>query len=149
MDNQPAPPPMPDQQQSQGPPEYQPQPYQDPSAYQPQPYYPQLQSAPGPYSPYPYSQQQSGSSALALALAIVSLFLGTTSIVLLILYRFYFVWHATIIGIIAIILGAISLSDKSGRGKGMAIGGIVTGTMSTSTVSFIIIGSIFILMIAH
>lgn len=102
----------------------------DPNSYQA----PQYQSSPYQSSPYSYQaeplQTQGGSG-----LAIGSMVCGILSIVLC-----CGSWISWILSVVAIVLGAVSIS-KGRRGKGMAMAGIITGAVG-------IVLSILILIVA-
>ena len=84
-------------------------------------------------NPYGTVPQQDTSAG---AMAVVSLILGILSIISCC------VGIGVIFGIVAIILGGISLSK--GRGKGVSIGGLVTGIVGTIFSIIMIIYFIFI-----
>ena len=104
--------------------------YDSNSAYQA----PQYQSSPYQSSPYSYQaeplQTQGGSG-----LAIGSMVCGILSIVFC-----CGSWISWILSVVAIVLGAVSIS-KGRRGKGMAMAGIITGAVG-------IVLSILILIVA-
>lgn len=96
-------------------PDYQSQSYQQP--YQSQPYQaPQYSAQPYQASPYDMQDQPKRSSGLAIA----SMVCGILSVVIC-----CGMWVSWILSVVAIILGAVSLSKRQG-GRGMAIAGIIT-----------------------
>ena len=96
-------------------PDYQSQSYQQP--YQSQPYQaPQYSAQPYQASPYDMQDQPKRSSGLAIA----SMVCGILSVVIC-----CGMWISWILSVVAIILGAVSLSKRQG-GRGMAIAGIIT-----------------------
>ena len=109
------------------------QPYDAANPYQANPYsaYPQ---APGGYG-YPQPQQggKNGMAIAALVLGIVGLL---TSII--------FIGGA--LGIVGLILGIVSLrtSKRTGSGRGMAIGGIVTSILAILATIALVIASVWL-----
>lgn len=99
-------------------PDYQSQSYQQPQQpYQSQPYQaPQYSAQPYQASPYDMQDQPKRSSGLAIA----SMVCGILSVVIC-----CGMWVSWILSVVAIILGAVSLSKRQG-GRGMAIAGIIT-----------------------
>ena len=92
--------------------------YQQPQqSYQSQPYQaPQYSAQPYQASPYDMQDQTKRSSGLAIA----SMVCGILSVVIC-----CGMWISWILSVVAIILGAVSLSKRQG-GRGMAIAGIIT-----------------------
>ncbi len=100
-------------------PDYQSQSYQQQpqQSYQSQPYQaPQYSAQPYQASPYDMQDQPKRSSGLAIA----SMVCGILSVVIC-----CGMWISWILSVVAIILGAVSLSKRQG-GRGMAIAGIIT-----------------------
>ena len=125
-ENSSVPPSAPDQGSTQlpagsQPPQYRPPQYDGSSSYQ-QPTYGQSYQAPQysaqPYQASPYDMQDQPKRSSGLAIA--SMVCGILSVVIC-----CGMWISWILSVVAIILGAVSLSKRQG-GRGMAIAGIIT-----------------------
>lgn len=105
--------------------------------YQPPSYQP---GQPGQYGQTGYGQPGYGAPSQTNGLAIAALIVG-----ILALLSFFTIFGGILLGLLAIVLGAMGVSKAkqiNGSGRGLAIGGIVTGVIA-GLLSLLLIGGIF------
>jgi hypothetical protein len=115
---------------------YNPPPQQPPQGYGPPPQQPPQGYGPPPPPGYGPPQGMPG-APLPKGMAIASLILGIVSLVIC------FIWYVSIpCGVVAIILGAISISKCNkgeAAGKGMATAGLVLGIIGVVLIGILVI----------